>query len=343
MPEFTLGEIASAIGAELSGCPETVVNGIQSLQDAGPGQLSFLSSGLYRQYLRGTRAAAVILTAEFRAECPVPTLVVASPYLAYARLSQRFSTAPVATIGIHPTAVVAPTASIAASASVGAHCVVADGAVIGERSVLYPGVSVGAGSRIGSDACLHAHVVIYHGVTLGDRVTVHGNAVIGADGFGFAGSPQGWVKIAQNGGVRIGSDVEIGACTTIDRGALGDTVIGDGVIIDNQVQIAHNVRIGRGTAIAGCTAIAGSTHIGERCTIAGAVGITGHLQIADGVHITAMSLISKSISEAGSYSSGTAMGPTRDWRKNAVRFLQLDSLFRRVGELEKKSGPDHNN
>ncbi|HEY9036845.1 MAG TPA: UDP-3-O-(3-hydroxymyristoyl)glucosamine N-acyltransferase [Pseudomonadales bacterium] len=336
MPELTLGAIAREIGAECSGDASHVVTGIQSLQQASASELSFLSNGLYRQHLSNTQAAAVILTAEFAAESPVPTLVVANPYLAYARLSQRFSNTPVMAAGVHASAVVASTATIAATASIGPNCVIAEHAVIGEKTVLHAGVVVGAGSVIGSDCLLHANVTLYHGVRLGDRVTVHSGAVIGSDGFGFASSPDGWVKIAQNGGVCIGSDVEVGAGTTIDRGALGDTVLEDGVIIDNQVQIAHNVHIGKGSAIAGCTAIAGSTRIGERCTIAGAAGITGHLTIAAGVHITAMSLISKSIHEAGAYSSGTAMAPTKEWRKNAVRFLQLDQLFRRVSDLEKK-------
>lgn len=336
MPELTLGAIASEIGAECAGDASRVITGIHTLQQAGPSQVSFLANGLYRRYLKETRAAAVIVSAEFAAECPVPALVVDNPYLAYAKLSQRFSTQPKAAAGIHPSAVIAETARIAPTASVGAHCVIAEGVVIGEGTVLHAGVVVGEGSAIGCDGLVHANVTLYHDVVLGDRVVVHSGAVIGSDGFGFATSREGWVKIAQNGRVRIGSDVDIGAGSTIDRGALGDTVLEDGVIIDNQVQIAHNVRIGKGTAIAGCTAIAGSTEIGERCTIAGGVGITGHLTITDGVHITAMSLISKSIDTPGAYSSGTAMGATRDWRKNAVRFLQLDQLFRRVTELEKK-------
>lgn len=336
MPELTLGAVASEIGAECTGDASRVITGIHTLQQAGPSQVSFLANGLYRRYLKETRAAAVIVSAEFAAECPVPALVVGNPYLAYAKLSQHFSNLPRAVAGIHPSAVIAETARIAPTASVGPNCVIAEGAVIGERTVLHAGVVIGEGSTIGCDCLLHANVTLYHGVIVGNRVVVHSGAVIGADGFGFATSPDGWVKISQNGGVRIGSDVDIGAGSTIDRGALGDTVLEDGVIIDNQVQIAHNVRIGKGTAIAGCTAVAGSTEIGERCTIAGGVGITGHLKITNGVHITAMSLISKSIETPGAYSSGTAMGVTRDWRKNAVRFLQLDQLFRRVTELEKK-------
>ncbi|TNF33497.1 MAG: UDP-3-O-(3-hydroxymyristoyl)glucosamine N-acyltransferase [Gammaproteobacteria bacterium] len=336
MPELTLGAVAQAIGAECAGDAACVITGIHTLQQAGPSEIAFLANGAYRRHLKETRAAAVILAAGFADECPVPCLVVANPYLAYARLSQLFSTMPVAKAGIHPSAVIAPTARVAATAAIGPRCVIGEHAVIGERTVLQPGVVIGDRSRVGAGCLLHANVTLYHDVQLGDRVTVHGSAVIGSDGFGFASSPEGWVKIAQNGGVRIGSDVEIGAGTTIDRGALDDTVLEDGVIVDNQVQIAHNVRIGQGTAIAGCTAIAGSTRIGKGCTIAGGVGITGHLTIADNVHITAMSLISKSIDEPGAYSSGTAMAPTQEWRKNAVRFLQLDQLFRRVSALEKK-------
>lgn len=340
MPEYTLGEIAKALGAELVGDPASPVRGLNTLQKAGAGEVAFLANAIYRRYLATTRATAVILSPEYRNECPVNALVTGNPYAAFARLTSWFSRVPHPASGIHSSALVAETAQVAASASIGPFCVISEGAVIGERSVLHSGVVIGEGSRVGDDCCLHSHVTLYHGVTLGNAVMVHSSAVIGADGFGFAPSAAGWIKIAQNGGVRIGNRVEIGAGTTIDRGAIEDTVIEDGVIIDNQVQIAHNVHIGRNTAIAGCTAVAGSTRIGANCTIAGAVGITGHLEITDGVHVTAMSLISKSIDRPGTYSSGTAMSATRDWRKNAVRFLQLDGLFRRVSDLEKKAGVD---
>lgn len=243
-------------------------------------------------------------------------------------------------VGVHATAVIDSSARVAPTASIGAHCVVAANAVIGEGVVLGAGCSVGRASVIGDRSVLHAHVAIYHGVTVGRDVVIHSGVVIGSDGFGFAPNfatdgVSGWQKIHQLGGVVIGDRVEIGANTCIDRGALDDTVIEEGVIIDNLVQIAHNVKIGKYTAIAACTGIAGSTEIGQHCTIAGAVGVVGHLRIADRVHITAKSLVTGSIHESGSYSSGTALTKTAAWRKSAVRFLQLESLFQRVRTLEK--------
>jgi UDP-3-O-[3-hydroxymyristoyl] glucosamine N-acyltransferase len=236
--------------------------------------------------------------------------------------------------GIHPSAVIDPSARIAASATVGAYCVIGADVVIGENTVLGAHCVVGAGCIIGARSFFHANVTLYHHVVLGNNVVIHGGAVIGADGFGFAPDGQRWQKIHQLGGVVIGDNVDIGANTCIDRGALDDTVIGNNVIIDNLVQIAHNVKIGNGTAIAACVGIAGSTEIGQHCTIAGAVGIVGHLRIADRVHITAKSLVTGSISKSGSYSSGTALTETKAWRKNAVRFSQLDALFQRVRALE---------
>ncbi len=338
--QYTLAELADLLDVTVMGDPDIVISGLATLASAGAGQLSFLANPKYHKALESTAADAVIVAPAMVDVCPCNSLVSDNPYVSYARASQLFAQAGVTQGGIHPSAVVSQTATIDASATIGANVSIADNVVIGANTVIGPGCVIGHDSVLGTNCLLHANVSIYHGIHIGNRVTIHSAAVIGADGFGFAPSPDrqkgGWIKIAQLGGVRIGNDVEIGAGTTIDRGALDDTIIGDRVILDNQVQIAHNVELGHNTAIAGCTAIAGSTKIGSNCTIAGGVGIVGHLTIADRVHVTAMSLITKSIGSPGSYSSGTGMMDSRHWRKNAVRFSQLDDLAKRLTELEKK-------
>lgn len=341
---YTLADIAERFSLRLQGRSgvevgrDVSVNGLATLASAGSSQLSFFANVAYRDQLQKTLAAAVILKENAVDDCPVPCLVADNPYLAYARVSALFDAVPVPVPGIHPSAFVDPAATVAASACIGPQCVVAANASIGDGVIIDAGCVIGEASVIGARSRLHSRVTIYHGVTVGEDVIIHSGAVVGSDGFGFApdfsGGGNGWCKIHQLGGVVIGNRVEIGANTCIDRGALDDTVIGDGVIIDNLVQIAHNVKIGNNTAIAACSGIAGSTEIGQNCTIAGAVGIVGHIKIVDRVHITAKSLVTGSINEAGSYSSGTALSPTPAWRKNAVRFSQLDSLFQRVRALE---------
>jgi UDP-3-O-[3-hydroxymyristoyl] glucosamine N-acyltransferase len=254
----------------------------------------------------------------------------------FARITHLFNTAPPAVPGIHPAAVVAPEANLGADISIGPNAVIEPGAVIGEGAVIGANTYIGHDSRVGPRSRLMPGATLYYDVQLGADCLVHSQAVLGADGFGFAPGAEGWEKICQLGGVRIGDRVEIGAGTTIDRGALEHTVIDDGVIIDDQVHIAHNCRIGKNTAIAGCTGLAGSTIIGANCTLAGAIGVAGHLEICDGVHITGMSIVTKSITEPGSYSSGTPMMPTRDWRRSAVRFSQLDAIYQRLAALEKQ-------
>ncbi|HQQ74063.1 MAG TPA: UDP-3-O-(3-hydroxymyristoyl)glucosamine N-acyltransferase [Pseudomonadales bacterium] len=341
---YTLAEIAERFSLRLQGKEGVVinealpVNGLATLPSANASQLSFFTNVAYRQYLQTTQAAAVILKDSAVNDCPVPCLVADNPYLVYAQVSALFDSLPASTPGVHASAVLDPAARVAPSASIGPQCVIAAGVVVEEGVVIGAGCLIGENSTIGAGSYLHARVTIYHGVSVGAGAVIHSGAVIGADGFGFAPDfsipGKAWRKIHQLGGVVIGRHVEIGANTCIDRGALDDTIIGDGVIIDNLVQIAHNVKIGNNTAIAACTGIAGSTEIGENCTIAGAVGIVGHLKIADRVHITAKSLVTGSINTSGSYSSGTALSPTSNWRKNAVRFSQLDGLFQRVRALE---------
>jgi UDP-3-O-[3-hydroxymyristoyl] glucosamine N-acyltransferase len=335
---FRLGELADRLGLAFSGEADTPITGLASLSGAGPGDLTFLADQRQRHCLADTTAAAVILRAEDAPVCPTAWLETDDPYLAMARASALFAAVEPPPAGIHPTAVIADDARVAHSASVGPHVVVGAGAVVGERAVLDAGVHVGAGSMIGEGTHLYPQVVIYPGVHIGKACVIHSHAVLGADGFGFASSPAGWVKQHQFGGVRIGDQVEIGACTTIDRGTFDDTVIGDGVIIDNQVQIGHNCVIGERTAIAGCVGLAGSTRVGARCTLAGGVGVVGHLEICDDVHVTGMSMVTRSIDRPGSYSSGTSLSDTPQWRRNAVRFSRLDQMHRRLAALEKAAG-----
>jgi UDP-3-O-[3-hydroxymyristoyl] glucosamine N-acyltransferase len=337
--QYTLKYLADFLGAELVGAvdPSVKITGLASLQSAGAGQLSFISRASFHKYLDVTSATAVIVNKSVDGRASkVPLLRVDNPYLAYARVSSLFDRGQNAASGIHPSAVVHQGATVAASSVIGPNVVVEAGATIGAATVIGAGTVIGANSTIGQNCLIHRNVTVYHDVVLGDRVVVHSGTVIGSDGFGFAPKPEGgWQKIHQLGSVSIGSDVEIGANTTIDRGAIEDTVIEDGVIIDNQVQIAHNVHIGKYTAIAACTGIAGSTVIGAHCTIAGAVGIVGHLTIADHVHITAMTLVTGSIDKPGSYSGGTGAATTAEWRRNAVRFNQLDEMAKRLKDLEK--------
>jgi len=338
--QCSLRELAELLDAEYVGDPAAETNTVRSLASlraAREDELTFLAREDYVKYLPECRAAAVIVSDKFQIACSIPLLKVKNSYLAYAKASSLFKGRPQVQSGIHPSAVIHPSVKMDSSVYVGPHVVIDSGASLGAGSIIHSGCVIGTQAKIGVNCVLHANVTLYDGVRLGDRVLIHSGAVVGADGFGFAPKPEGgWQKIHQLGAVSIGNDVEIGANTTIDRGAIEDTVIEEGVIIDNQVQIAHNVHIGKNTAIAACTGIAGSTNIGANCTIAGAVGIVGHLTIVDNVHITAMTLVTGSIDKPGSYSSGTNLLPSKEWRRCAVRFGQLDEMARRLKALEKK-------
>lgn len=331
---YTLSDIATFLSADFKGDADYKLSSVATLQSASPGQLSFLANSRYQKYLRTTQAGAVILSQADLENYTGNAVISDDPYLAYAKISHLFSPIkhPLPEVSpaafVHPTAVIGNRVSVAAGAHIAQGCVIGDGVVIGANTV------IGEGSIVVDNSVINPNVTIYHDVHIGARCLVHSGVVLGADGFGFAQEDGEWVKIAQLGGVRIGNDVEIGAGTTIDRGALEHTVIEDGVILDNQIQIAHNVTIGKNSALAACTAVAGSTKIGAQCTIAGACGITGHLSIADGSHITAMSLITKSILKPGVYSSGTGMLPNKIWKKNVVRFRQLDKMARRIKSIE---------
>ena len=334
---YSLEELADKLSLAFSGDPARRFTGLATLDGAGPEDLAFLSNRKYLARLATTRAGAVILHPDFVDQCPVDCLISEFPYVSFARVSHLFNRSPAAAPGIHAAAVVATDAEIHPGASIGPNAVVEAGATLGEGVMVGAGVYVGHRSRLGAGTRVFPNAVIYHDVHLGEYCTVHSQAVLGADGFGFAPGPDGWEKICQLGGVRIGDRVEIGACTTVDRGALEHTVIDDGAIIDNLVQIAHNCRIGKNTAIAGCTGLAGSTIIGANCTLAGGVGVVGHVEICDNVHVTGMTMVTKSITEPGTYSSGTPMMTTKDWKRSAVRFGQLDAIQRRLAALEKSS------
>jgi UDP-3-O-[3-hydroxymyristoyl] glucosamine N-acyltransferase len=323
--EFSLGELAVRFGLTLRGEPSLTVRSVASLSRANTGALSFLANSRYRKQLESTQATAVLLRAEDESHCPVAALIDPNPYLAYARIAALMHPQASLAPGIHPSAVVAGGARIAASASIGPLAVIEDEAQIGERVLIGPACIVQKGACVGDDSALLSRVNLYPGVTLGKRCILHAGAVVGADGFGFAPNAGTWVKVPQVGSVRIGDDVEIGANTTIDRGAIDDTVVENGVKLDNQIQVGHNVIIGAHTAIAACTGISGSTVIGQRCMIGGMVGFAGHLTIADDVVVTGCSLVSASIRNAGSYSSGMPTVETRMWRRMVAHLRRLDT------------------
>ena len=329
-----LDEIVARFGGELLGSGATVVTRIATLENAGPGDLAFLANPKYRHQLATTRAAAVI-TAPPAAEGPWALILTPQPYLYYARVAQWLNPAPDAVPGAHPSAVVE--GECAPDASIGAHVWIGPGAKVGANAVIGPNCSIGQGVEVGAGTRLASNVAIYSGTRLGERCLVHSGAVIGADGFGFARELDGaWVKIPQVGRVLIGNDVEIGAGTTIDRGALGDTVISDGVKLDNQIQVGHNVQIGAHTAIAGCVGIAGSAVIGMRCTVGGGAVILGHLTIADDVNVSAGTLVAKSIARAGTYSGAVPFLEHGDWLKNFSRLRHLDAMADKIRALEQR-------
>lgn len=333
---ISLSDIARLLEAELVGDADKIITGINNLQDADDAEITFLASKSYEKFLSSCGAGAILLKPEAADQFQGNKLLCPDPYLAYARLSALFTPRQRVPEGIHPSAVVHASAQVDPTACIGPQCVIEAGAIIGARTELTAGVYIGANSQVGDDGLIHANVSIYHNVCIGKQVIIHSGVVIGSDGFGFAPSSDGWVKIHQLGRVVIGDVVEIGASTAIDRGAVGDTVLEDGVIIDNQVHIAHNVRIGERTAIAGCVGIAGSTVIGKECMMGGAVKINGHLNIADRVHFQGGSTVTKSITEAGVYCSGSSVQKVNEWRRNTVRYLQLDRWVEEIKKLQKR-------
>lgn len=333
---LTLAAIAGLLDAQLRGDGGTLVNGIGTLEQAGPNQVSFLTNPRYQKHLAGCRAAAVLVTPELADQCPGNALVMQDPYYGFARLSHVFDTAPRPASGKHPSAVVHETAQVDESAALGPNVVVEAGASIAAGVEVGSGSVIGARSQVGENCWIGPNVTLYHDVRLGQRCRIAAGAVIGSDGFGYAHHKGQWQRIAQLGGVTLGDDVDVGANTTIDRGALEDTCIGTGVKLDNLIQIAHNVQIGEHCAMAAFVGIAGSTHIGSHCVFGGASGVGGHLTIGDQVHLTGMTMVTRSLKEPGVYSSGTGVENNKDWRKSVVRFRQLDDMARRLKALEKK-------
>jgi UDP-3-O-[3-hydroxymyristoyl] glucosamine N-acyltransferase len=315
---LTLGEIAARLGGRVEGDPQTAIRQVGSLENAQAGEIAFLANPRYKEKLAATRAGAVILSAENEGLSALPRIICENPYAYFARVSQILNPLMRQPPGVHPAATVAPGARLAAGVSVGPGCVIGEGVTVGEGSCLYP------------------NVVIYPHCVLGRRAIVHSGAVVGADGFGIANEAGRWIKIPQIGRVTVGDDVEIGANTTIDRGAIDDTVIEDGVKLDNQIQVGHNVRIGAHTALAGCVAVAGSANIGRRCTIGAAAVILGHLQLADDVHVSAGTVISRSILKPGTYTGMYPFDENASWVKNTAVVRQLATLLDRVRALEAK-------
>jgi len=335
MKSYTIKELALELGADIQGDETLVITSVATLENAGAGQLSFLANSKYRAQLESTQASAVLISPKEVDGYSGNAIILSDPYVGFARVSQLLDTTPKAAVGIHPSAIIHPTAKLGEDVALGANVVIGENVILGERVQIGAGSVVGQDSILGSGTRLWANVTIYHDVHLGQDCIIHSGAVIGSDGFGYANERGQWIKIPQTGGVRVGDRVEIGASTTVDRGAIEHTEIHDGVILDNQVQIAHNDVIGENTAIAGNSTIAGSTRIGKYCIIGGNSAVAGHLSVADGTHISGATNVTSIIRERGVYSSATIAMDNKLWRRNTVRFRQLDELFQRVKKLEK--------
>jgi UDP-3-O-[3-hydroxymyristoyl] glucosamine N-acyltransferase len=327
---YTVRQIAEHIGAEVIGGDSDVINAFASLESAGPGCISYLNQKSYLGHLRQTSASAVILSREHLEQCPVTALVVDVPYVAYARAAQLLNPPAPIEPGVHPSAFVSPAANVSVSAEVGAMVVIEAGVVIGDHCYIGAGSVLKEGCRIGRHTRLRSSVVVERDCIIGKRCILHPGVVIGADGFGYANDKGRWVRIPQTGRTVIGDDVEIGANTCIDRGAVRDTVIGNGVIIDNLVQIGHNCVIGDHTAIAGNAGLSGSCTVGKYCMLGGGVGLSGHLELCDGVVVTGMSMVTHSIKQPGIYSSGLSAQDGGEWRKNHARLRNLDKTIREL-------------
>jgi len=329
-PYFTLAELAEKFDLRVLGNADTKIVGVAPLATASKEQISFLANSLYRKQLSQTQAAAIILRDTDAPLSSAPCLIAKDPYVAFAKISALFEIKPVIKPGIHPNAVIDPSASIDPSVSIGPFVSIGAHTQIEANAVIGAGCVIGDHCHIGTNSELVARVTLVTRVKIGQRVLIHPGAVLGAEGFGLAMEAGRWLKVPQLGGVVIGDDCEIGANTTIDRGALGDTVLAEDVRLDNQIQIGHNVQIGAHTAIAGAVAVAGSAKIGRYCLIGGAAGIVGHIEICDKVRINAFSLVTHSITDPGEYTSGTPLQESREWRKNAARFKHLDEMARKI-------------
>ena len=333
---YKLKQLAEELGVKLHGDENVVINSVATVDKATEGDICFVSSGKYIDSLRSTSASAVIIKEEMLEETKVSSLVVDNPRATYARVVNLLYPLSRPAAGVHPSACIDETAKVSVSAYIGANVVIEDNVEIADNVIIEAGCVIGRNSQIGRDTHLYPNVTVYYGCSIGESCIFHSSSVIGSDGFGFEFDKTQWLKISQIGGVRIGNNVEIGACSIVDRGALNDTVIEDGVKLDNHVQIAHNVHVGAHTLMSRGVGVAGSTKIGANCLIAGMVGIRDNIEITDNVIITAMTMVSSSIKKPGSYSSPTPMSETKLWRKNSVRFRQLDDMAKRIRDLEKQ-------
>ena len=334
-PDHSLAELARRFGLQLRGDGDVRIAGVATLASAGPGELGFLANPRYRRDLAGTGAAAVVLAAADADASPVPCLVADAPYAAFAKIAALFEPVLPVAPGIHPSAVVDPAAIVDPGAQIGPFVTVGARSRVDAGAVIGPGTAIGEDCVVGPGCLLGARVVLVARVRLGARVRIHPGAVLGADGFGLAMDDGHWIKVPQRGGVAVGDDCEIGANTTVDRGALEDTVLDEDVRLDNQIQIGHGVRIGAHTAMAGCVAVAGSSRIGRYCLIGGGAGIVGHVELCDRVTVTAMSLVTRSITQPGEYSSALPAQDARAWRRTGARLRRLDELARKIDALEK--------
>ncbi|MFM2482452.1 UDP-3-O-(3-hydroxymyristoyl)glucosamine N-acyltransferase [Celerinatantimonas sp. YJH-8] len=334
MMTVTLQQIAEWVEGELRGPVDAQIDKIASLPKAGPSDATFLTSSQYRHQLPDCQAGVVLLREADAEFAKGAVIVVKDPYLAYAYLAQHLDTTPQSAQGIHASAVIADDVVLGSDVHIGAHAVIESGAQIGDGCQIGAGCFIGAQTQIGARTKLWANVSIYHDVLIGSDCLIQSGTVIGADGFGYANDRGQWVKIPQTGRVIIGDRVEIGAATCIDRGALDDTVIHDGVIIDNLCQIAHNVEIGDNTAVAGCTTMAGSLKVGKYCIIGGASVFNGHMEICDQVHISGMSMVMRPIDKPGVYSSGIPAQSNKEWRKTAARVMKIDEMHKKLRALE---------
>ena len=334
--QYSLSAIAAHIGTKIQDDTDLQISGLAPLDQATTGQLSFLSNKAYLSTLRATKASAVIIADRYAKDCPTTCLVARDPYVAFAKATQLFAPVLQSTVGIHPTAIIGANCIIPDSVSIGAYTMIGQGVQLGENTVIGSHCSIADHCQLGANVWLRDRVQLYHSTQLGDFVSIHSGTVLGADGFGFANDQGHWQKVHQLGRVIIGSHVEIGANTCIDRGALADTVIGNHVIIDNLVQIAHNVQVGDGTAIAGCTGVAGSAKIGRYCQIGGHVSINGHISICDKVSIVGASVVYRDIVEPGAYASSTIVQPFKQWLKTVSYTHKLPKLVQHMQQLEKQ-------
>ncbi|AOM42339.1 UDP-3-O-(3-hydroxymyristoyl)glucosamine N-acyltransferase [Xenorhabdus hominickii] len=336
MVSIRLADLAQQLNAQLHGDGDIVITGIAPMYSANSEQITFLSDSRYTDKLTECQAAAVVLREADLPHCKVAALVVDNPYLAYAHMAQIMDTTPKPAQDIHPSAVISPEATLGKHVAIGANAVIEAGVVLGDNVIIGAGCFIGKNARIGVGSRLWANVSVYHNVEIGELCLIQSGTVIGSDGFGYANDRGNWIKIPQLGTVIIGNRVEIGACTTIDRGALDNTVIGNGVIIDNQCQIAHNITIGDNTAVAGGVIMAGSLKIGRYCMIGGASVINGHMEICDKVTVTGMSMVIRPITEPGVYSSGIPSQPNKTWRKTTALVMNINEMSKRLKSVERQ-------